>query len=115
MEKTIGLWGIVFTVTGFVVGISIFILPAELFELAGPAVLLAYAISGSMAVVTCFATAQIGTLMPTEGGDICCFVALVVSLLWIFSRMGAPCGSRLGKCFCWIRVCRLYCIFLSRA
>ncbi|MBT5187523.1 MAG: amino acid permease, partial [Kordiimonadaceae bacterium] len=72
-DKKIGLWGIVFTVTGFVVGISIFILPAELFEIAGPAVLLAYAISGAMAVVTCFATAQIGTLMPAEGGT---YVAL---------------------------------------
>lgn len=72
-EKTIGLWGIVFTITGFVVGISIFILPAELIDLAGPGVLLAYAIASSMAVVTCFATAQIGTLMPAEGGT---FVAI---------------------------------------
>ncbi|HRW30717.1 MAG TPA: amino acid permease, partial [Emcibacteraceae bacterium] len=67
-NKTIGLWGIVFTITGFVVGVSIFILPANLIEIAGPAVLLAYAIAGAMAIVTCFATAQIGTLMPAEGG-----------------------------------------------
>lgn len=71
--KTIGLWGLVFTITGFVVGVSIFILPAELIEIAGPAVLLAYAIAGGMAIVTCFATAQLGTLMPTEGGT---FIAL---------------------------------------
>lgn len=72
-EKTIGLWGVVFTITGFVVGISIFILPAELISLAGPGVLLAYAIASAMAIVTCFATAQIGTLMPAEGGT---FVAI---------------------------------------
>lgn len=72
-SKTIGLWGIVFTITGFVVGVSIFILPAELIDITGPSVLLAYAISGAMAVVTCFATAQIGTLMPAEGGT---FVAI---------------------------------------
>lgn len=67
-DKTIGLWGLVFTITGFVVGVSIFILPAELIDLAGPSALLAYGIAGAMGVVTCFATAQIGTLMPAEGG-----------------------------------------------
>lgn len=67
-DKTIGLWGLVFTITGFVVGVSIFILPAELIDLAGPSALLAYGIAGAMAVVTCFATAQIGTLLPAEGG-----------------------------------------------
>ncbi|MDG1857869.1 MAG: amino acid permease [Emcibacteraceae bacterium] len=72
-EKTIGLWGIIFTITGFVVGVSIFILPAELIDIAGPAVLLAYAIAGGMAIVTCFAVAQIGTLLPAEGGT---FVAI---------------------------------------
>jgi basic amino acid/polyamine antiporter, APA family len=72
-DKTIGLWGIVFTITGFVVGVSIFILPAELIDITGPSVLLAYAISGAMAIITCFATAQIGTLMPAEGGT---FVAI---------------------------------------
>ena len=71
--KTIGLWGIVFTIVGFVVGISIFILPAELIIIAGPGVILAYAVAGAMAVVNCFATAQIGTLMPAEGGT---FIAL---------------------------------------
>ena len=71
--KTIGLWGIVFTIVGFVVGISIFILPAELIIIAGPGVILAYAVAGAMAVVSCFATAQIGTLMPAEGGT---FIAL---------------------------------------
>lgn len=71
--KTIGLWGLVFTITGFVVGVSIFILPAELIVISGPAVLLAYAIAGGMAVITCFATAQLGTLMPAEGGT---FIAI---------------------------------------
>lgn len=72
-EKTIGLWGIIFTITGFVVGVSIFILPAELIDIAGPAVLLSYGIAGAMAVVTCFVVAQLGTLMPAEGGT---FVAI---------------------------------------
>lgn len=68
-EKNIGLWGVVFTIIGFVVGVSIFILPAELIGIAGPAVLLSYAIAGLMAIITCFATTQIGTLMPTDGGS----------------------------------------------
>ena len=71
--KTIGLWGLIFTITGFVVGVSIFILPAELIVISGPAVLLAYGVAGAMAVITCFATAQLGTLMPAEGGT---FVAI---------------------------------------
>jgi APA family basic amino acid/polyamine antiporter len=82
-NKTIGLWGIVFTITGFVVGVSIFILPAQLIDIAGPAVLMAYAVAGAMAVVTCFATAQIGTLMPAEGGT---FIAIsrLLSPFWGF-------------------------------
>lgn len=72
-EKTIGLWGIIFTITGFVVGVSIFILPAELIDIAGPATLLAYGIAGAMAVVTCIVVAQLGTLIPAEGGT---FVAI---------------------------------------
>ncbi len=68
-EKNIGLWGVVFTIIGFVVGVSIFILPAELIGIAGPAVLLSYTIAGLMAIITCFATTQIGTLIPTDGGS----------------------------------------------
>lgn len=70
---TIGLWGVVFTIVGFVVGVSIFILPMELIVIAGPAVILAYAFAGGMAVITCFATAQIGAILPAEGGT---FIAL---------------------------------------
>ena len=90
-EKKIGLWGLVFTITGFVVGVSIFILPAELIEITGPSVLLAYGIAGAMAIVTCFATAQIGTLMPAEGGT---FVAI--------SRLMSPFFGFLAV---WILLC----------
>lgn len=75
--KKIGLWGLVFTIIGFVVGVSVFILPAELVGIAGPAVLLSYFLAGSMAAITCMATAQIGTLIPAEGGSYVAITKLV--------------------------------------
>lgn len=68
-----GLWGIIFSITGFVVGVSIFIVPGKLIIIAGPAVILAYAIAGGMAILNCFVAAQIGTILPAEGGS---FVAI---------------------------------------
>ncbi len=76
-SKKIGLWGLVFTIIGFVVGVSVFILPAELVGIAGPAVLLSYFMAGSMAAITCMATAQIGTLIPAEGGSYVAITKLV--------------------------------------
>ena len=57
-SQKIGLWGIVFAITGFVIGVSIFILPSQLIEITGPAVILAYALAGAMALLNCFAAAE---------------------------------------------------------
>ena len=114
-DKKIGLWGLIFTITGFVVGVSIFILPAELIDKAGPAVLLAYSISGAMAVVTCFATAQIGTLMPAEGGTYVAISRLLSPFYGFPRRFRFALLGCAGQFICCLRVRRLYCLFFPRA
>ncbi len=72
-SKGIGLFGVILTITGFVIGVSLFILPGQLIELAGPAVILSYLIAGSVAFFTCIVTAQVGVVIPSNGGS---FVAI---------------------------------------
>lgn len=67
LERTIGLPGAVFLIVGYVVGITIFILPASLAASAGPAVYLAYLLAAVPAVLACFVMAQIGSAIPASG------------------------------------------------
>lgn len=48
-ERTIGLFGTVLTLVGFLIGASIYILPGQLAALAGPGVILSYLFGGVMA------------------------------------------------------------------
>ncbi|MEX1146841.1 MAG: amino acid permease [Sphingomonadales bacterium] len=66
-EGRIGLGGAIFTIVGFVIGASIFILPGAIAAEAGPGVVLAYLIAGVAAFFACLVAAQIGTLMPRSG------------------------------------------------
>ena len=45
MQRTIGLWGAVATLVGFVIGVSVFLLPGELAATAGPGVVISYGIA----------------------------------------------------------------------
>ncbi len=68
LERTIGLPGAAFLIVGYVVGITIFILPASLAATAGPAVYLGYLLAAIPAVLACFVMAQIGSAIPESGG-----------------------------------------------
>ena len=68
-ERRIGLWGAVATLVGYVIGASIFVLPAELLPTAGAGVILSYAIAAIPAVFTCVAGAVIGNAFPVSGAS----------------------------------------------
>jgi APA family basic amino acid/polyamine antiporter len=73
VRRSVGVFGAVVTLVGFVIGVAIFILPGALAATAGPAVVLSYCIAGLMALFSCFVAAQIGAVFPTSGAS---FVAV---------------------------------------
>jgi len=69
MKRTIGLSGAIFTLVGFVVGVSIFLLPGELAATVGPGVIISYGIASAMAVFSCVIAAFVGTTFPVSGAS----------------------------------------------
>jgi APA family basic amino acid/polyamine antiporter len=67
LRRTIGLPGAVFTLVGYVVGASIFVLPGQLAARAGPGLFLAYLLAGGLAALTCLAAAHVGSTLPVSG------------------------------------------------
>lgn len=76
----IGLIGVVFTLIGFVIGASIFVLPGELYAVAGPAMLLSFLIASIPAAGTCLTAAQIAAAFPGNGANVLATRALVSPL-----------------------------------
>lgn len=76
-SNKIGLVGVVFTLIGFVIGASIFVLPGELYAVAGPAMLLSFLIASIPAAGTCLTAAQIAAAFPGNGANILAVRALV--------------------------------------
>lgn len=76
----IGLIGVVFTLIGFVIGASIFVLPGELYTLAGPAMLLSFLIASIPAAGTCLTAAQIAAAFPGNGANVLAVRSLVSPL-----------------------------------
>jgi basic amino acid/polyamine antiporter, APA family len=69
LHRKIGVGGAVFTLIGYIVGASIFILPGQLAGVAGPAVALAYLLAAVPALVNCLIAAQVGTILPVSAAD----------------------------------------------
>lgn len=67
VARNIGLGGAVFTLVGYVIGASIFILPGQLAAEAGPGSVIAYLIAGGLAAISCVAGAAIGSAVPVSG------------------------------------------------
>jgi APA family basic amino acid/polyamine antiporter len=57
----------VFTLVGYVIGASIFILPGQLAAEAGPGSVVAYLAAGVLAAVACVAGATVGSAVPVSG------------------------------------------------
>jgi APA family basic amino acid/polyamine antiporter len=69
LKRKIGLGGAVFLLVGNIIGASIFILPGQLTEIAGPAVFLAYLLAAIPAVCYALIAAQIGSVLPVSASD----------------------------------------------
>ena len=75
--QKIGLVGLVFTLIGFVIGASIFVLPGELYAVAGPAMLLSFLLASIPAAGTCLTAAQVAAAFPGNGANILAVRSLV--------------------------------------
>lgn len=69
LDRSISLPGAVFTLIGYVVGASIFILVGPLAGDAGPALWLAYILAAVPAFFVCFASAQMASIFPVTGAN----------------------------------------------
>lgn len=67
LKPQIGLAATTFTIIGYVLGISVFVLPAQIGAQAGPAVSVTYLIAAIPAFFSCFIAAQVGNLFPISG------------------------------------------------
>jgi basic amino acid/polyamine antiporter, APA family len=76
-ERPIGVVGAVFTLVGFVIGASIYILPGQLYQVAGPALTLAFAIGAVPALLSCLVATQIGCAFPSAGANMVATRALL--------------------------------------
>ena len=83
MKRTIGLSGAIFTVVGYIIGASIWILPGELAVTAGPGVVVAYTLAAIPSLFVCFVCAQIGCAYPVSGAAYVA-VSRLISPLWGF-------------------------------
>jgi basic amino acid/polyamine antiporter, APA family len=83
LRGRIGLAGAVFTLVGYVVGGSIFIVPATLSGAVGPAVFISYLLAGALTLFVCCTAAQIGSAFPASGGTYVA-VACLITPFWGF-------------------------------
>jgi basic amino acid/polyamine antiporter, APA family len=89
---SIGLLGTIFTLVGFVVGASIYILPGQLFALAGPAMILSMVIASVPALFTCLLAAQVGSAFPGSGANFLATRAML-SPFWGFLTIWSIIGA----------------------
>jgi len=68
LERDLGLLSVGAVSIGAMIGSGIFILPALALKIAGPAVILAYAIAGLLVVPAALSKSEMATAMPEAGG-----------------------------------------------
>ena len=68
-DRTIGVWGAIAILIGFVVSVSIFVLPGELAAKTGPMIALSFAVASIPAAFSCAVAAQLGSLYPVSGAS----------------------------------------------
>lgn len=83
MKRTVGVAGGVFTLVGYVIGASIYILPGQLAAASGPGVFVAFLLASIPALLASFAAAQIGVVFPVSGASYVA-VSRVLSPFWGF-------------------------------
>jgi amino acid transporter len=68
LERDLGLPSVLAISIGAMIGSGIFILPALALDIAGPAVILAYALAGVLVVPAALSKSEMATAMPEAGG-----------------------------------------------
>jgi len=68
LERDLGLPSVLAISVGAMIGSGIFILPALALEIAGPAVIVAYALAGVLVVPAALSKSEMATAMPEAGG-----------------------------------------------
>jgi amino acid transporter/nucleotide-binding universal stress UspA family protein len=68
LERDLGLPSVLAISIGAMIGSGIFILPALALEIAGPAVIIAYALAGLLVVPAALSKSEMATAMPEAGG-----------------------------------------------
>ena len=68
LERDLGLPSVLAISIGAMIGSGIFILPALALDIAGPAVILAYALAGILVVPAALSKSEMATAMPEAGG-----------------------------------------------
>jgi amino acid transporter len=86
LSRDLGLFATVSISIGAMVGAGIFILPGFAFDLAGPAVVLAFICAGLIALTAAVSKSELATAMPTAGG----------AYVFISKSMGPLAGSIAG-------------------
>ena len=83
LRRSMSLSGSIFTLIGYIIGGSIFILPGELASQAGPGVFLSYLMASFIALFVCVVAAQIGNAFPVSGANYVA-VSTILSPFWGF-------------------------------
>ena len=68
LERDLGLPAVLAISIGAMIGSGIFILPALALKIAGPAVIVAYALAGLLVVPAALSKSEMATAMPEAGG-----------------------------------------------
>lgn len=99
MERTIGLWGVVTTLVGFVIGAGIFLLPGELAATAGPGVIISYALASIVVAFSCIIGAFVSGVVPVSGASFVYTTKMTSPLLGFLLIWAIIAGASMGVAF----------------
>lgn len=68
MKRNLGIFEVFSIATGAMISSGLFVLPAVVFEIAGPGILIAYVLGGLFMIPAMFSKAELSTAMPKSGG-----------------------------------------------
>ncbi|MBN1256977.1 MAG: amino acid permease [Planctomycetes bacterium] len=69
LKRELGLLSVFSIVSGTMISSGLFVLPGPAYKLAGPAVILSYAIASVLIIPVMFSKMELGTAMPRSGGS----------------------------------------------
>ncbi|TFG39467.1 MAG: amino acid permease, partial [Syntrophobacterales bacterium] len=86
LKRKLGFWDVFCIAAGAMISSGLFVLPGQAFKIAGPAVVISYALAALMVVPALLSQAELATAMPRSGG----------SYFFIERSMGALPGTLAG-------------------